>query len=340
MRPRLFHVLLLLTLLNPVPGDAADSASGTYLATDEGASIMLQLVQTPDGKLSGVCNFSKVNPTTGKVENTSTSVSGSSDGRNLILSIRPVALLAIGTDFAGTLERDRLTLVTQGHDPLVLRRSTLDEYAATTERLRKKSIEVAAVYARKQQEEREGKAIKEQAASVDRVRVRAISLEARIDRAVGDYPATEVRYRSITTKMQGFLDKMEPLSTVDPSRTSSARYRLDQAIREGDSTRQAVHDKVHAEAKEMRAGLAKIEADLSKAERACELPRDTAVALREPDAERALSAACKALPDDIAKIRAKAQRLDAGLAKLDAVHAAEKPKQAAIVKRSAEIERL
>lgn len=114
---------LLLELTSILAAAHGATVPGVYIAGDADAYEVLELVQTPDGRLSGVYGFHKVDLTTGEIANTVATALGSADGGRVFILLRPTALLPIAVDMTGYLEDETLTLIVPGKPLTALRRS-------------------------------------------------------------------------------------------------------------------------------------------------------------------------------------------------------------------------
>lgn len=331
---------LLLGLTSTLAAAHGATVSSIYIAGDADAYEVLELVQTPDGRLSGVYGFHKVDQTTGEIANTAATALGSADGSRFFISLRPTALLPIAVDMTGYLEDETLTLTVPGKPSTALRRSDNQARTRLQESMRQRSLQISSQHARNKQYERERKTITDLAATVQRVRQRAEALEERSRKAIAGYAASEARYRTITQKMQTLLTRMEPLAAGDTVKTFMARIQLGRAIREGASTRRAVHESAHSKARDIATALARLETDASKADSGCTKPHDQHVATREATAVKSLMEACRALLLAMDSARARARTVPIRLAILEAAYAEEEPKQTAIEARAEAIERL
>src|ERR1019366_7555752 len=97
--------------------------SGSYLATDSNAVCWLQVVRTPDNRLSGQISGSRLTDD-GSIERTSTTISGAVDGENVTISgSRFLGLESIA--LSGTLSGDTLTLTGTQSIPVIFKSAKL-----------------------------------------------------------------------------------------------------------------------------------------------------------------------------------------------------------------------
>src|SRR6185437_10324114 len=102
--------------------------SGSYIASDPGVVVWLQLVRTPDNHLTGQLASATLKPD-GTIDRRSVSVAGAVDGEDVTLTGSGLFGLQTGT-LSGTINGDTLTLTGAQAQPFVLNRSTLDSYQA------------------------------------------------------------------------------------------------------------------------------------------------------------------------------------------------------------------
>src|SRR5882672_3974099 len=98
--------------------------SGGYLAGDQSAVCWLQIVRTPDNRLTGQLAVSILKPD-GSIERNSISLTGAVDGKNV--SLTGSGFLGLQTvSLSGALSGDTLTLTGTQAIPVIFRRSSMD----------------------------------------------------------------------------------------------------------------------------------------------------------------------------------------------------------------------
>jgi hypothetical protein len=107
-------------------------ASGLYVAVAERSVSLIQLVQSPDGKLTGRVQESTITPA-GTINEISAHADGSIAGHDLVL--RPESVWYGGVEASGTVSGDKLTLAGTGFT-LTAVRSSFKEYQDAVEHLR------------------------------------------------------------------------------------------------------------------------------------------------------------------------------------------------------------
>jgi hypothetical protein len=107
--------------------------SGIFVANSERQATLVQLVQTPDGRLTGRVEEMAVQAG-GQIKDDVEPLDGAASRHDLTLTSKPVSFLP-GVSMTGKVDGDTLTLVGQGTS-IQARRSSLDGYQAAVARLR------------------------------------------------------------------------------------------------------------------------------------------------------------------------------------------------------------
>jgi hypothetical protein len=91
----------------------AEGISGTYVGKGPNNAVLLQLVET-GGQLTGRYEYVVLGPG-GKIERRNAAVTGASDARTVVVTIRPTELLSGGITASGTIEGTTLHLTGGGY---------------------------------------------------------------------------------------------------------------------------------------------------------------------------------------------------------------------------------
>lgn len=86
---------------------SADHISGTYVGRSPAAAYLLQLVETPDGRLTGRFEQFVLRPG-GKTEDMNAAITGAANGGTVVISIKPTGLLSTAIPASGSLQGDAL----------------------------------------------------------------------------------------------------------------------------------------------------------------------------------------------------------------------------------------
>src|SRR5260370_38257914 len=90
-----------------------DGISGTYVGQGQNIAVLVQLVET-GGQLTGRYEQVVLKPD-GKLERMNAAVTGASDGRTVVVTIKPTELLSGTITASGTLEGSTLHLAGGGY---------------------------------------------------------------------------------------------------------------------------------------------------------------------------------------------------------------------------------
>ncbi|MGE3790775.1 MAG: hypothetical protein AB7H66_10240 [Hyphomonadaceae bacterium] len=132
------------------------SVSGTYVHSSANTVAMLQLVERPNGTLSGSLRFASANRHH-EVSVESAPLTGSIDGQNLTLNT-PAPPLGFATTFSGVRSGDEITLTYTAQDnvnAISFRRSSPEEFTELTEQLAHAERQRAQVGAQRQADARQ-----------------------------------------------------------------------------------------------------------------------------------------------------------------------------------------
>jgi hypothetical protein len=188
--------------------------SGSYMAKEGGAVLWLQLVRTPDNRLTGQLATSTLKPD-GTVERNSVPVTGAVDGENVTLSGSKLLGLEVFT-LSGNLQGNNLTL-SGGAEPLpiVFKRASLSDYQSGTNQLNVTAQGILAAKASAQAKERISSAEANFIFHIDRLVGRMQRFDSGADVHLGRLPQAETRYQAITAKMNGYVERERHLSGND-----------------------------------------------------------------------------------------------------------------------------
>lgn len=193
--------ILWLALCLSTSGCSKHALSGQYLASTPAAVARLQLVETPDNRLSGQIEVSALQPD-GKIQYINSAVNGAVDGPNVSLSLESAGPLQNPVQVSGTFSLDSLTLTggfTGSHSStLVMRGGDLDQYHAALAGLNKRAMAILA--ARRLADEEAAKVAKK--AEISLVSMRNLCVVLLYPPANAGHPA---EVASICAKRNGAL---------------------------------------------------------------------------------------------------------------------------------------
>jgi hypothetical protein len=207
---RRFASLLLSTLIST---PALASITGVYVANDPGSALLVQIVQTPDGRLSGRMEAMTVD-TSGKLRDRTSVIEGAADHGEVTLSPKSPILLGAAPSMTGHLSGDQLTL-SWGGSNYVLKRSGVAAFDIAAQKLKVASLEIKAFRKREAQIAARQALSAQLGQRVTALRTELDSLNeatpsaAALFRADGDrYDelAAEIRHRKRQEKAIGYFD--------------------------------------------------------------------------------------------------------------------------------------
>jgi hypothetical protein len=200
LRPQLTNWFFAFLLLFNSTSASADP-SGTYLYVMSSSILWLQIVQTPDGKVSGQMDTSTL-LANGKIGYRSSEVKGSENGNVVTLQYDGGGVDLVRV--SGTLNRDKLTLTGSNEDgPFTAEftRAVLSDYKAELDALRTKSKVALAEQSNKNQ-----------ATQLSTLMPRIAKFDATAETMLQKLQPVEGQYSDITNRMRTALDS-EKVST-------------------------------------------------------------------------------------------------------------------------------
>lgn len=313
--------------------------SGKYIAKFTNGVYWLQLVQTPDGHLTGQFE-TLILGTDGKVEYNNLSVTGAADGDNVSLSLKPISFLPFTVIVSGTFYGNRLALTGgfTGAQPTtaVMVRSDVSDYQAQVNSLNAQSRSILTAKATAEAREAAAKEERDFIAGLDRLVGRMERFNAAADTHLGKLPAAEHRYQAITFKMGEYLNRERQLAGNQG--TSMKRGQISFAISRGSFATDQVHAEVQSVQWNFQANAQPLMKLVTESEQSCHRAhRSTADNPVSPDAE-AWNSACLKLLDADASYRQKFDAMAHILAHLEEVYQQERKNQNRLVRESQQIE--
>lgn len=298
----------------------AGSLSGTYVGTGPDMAVILQLVDTGSGQLTG--RYEQVRLITGpKIERFNAAVKGNVDGETIVLGLKPPELPSGGLIVSGTVAPNVLHLTGGGYGTTL----TLNLSKASEEDFNSK---VAALT------HQEGQINTTRTIAADSKQLSDIlqgmkKLNVNADADIAKLKPVEDKLRFQTQTMQAALVREQ--SAYPREATVALRSRLNGAIYGANGESFQFHDKLqsaHTEVANKVAAFLKAADALAKK---CQSPItiDT-----NSDTARSWTASCSELPSITSSFKPQASRLLTSFAHLEAVWQEEEQKQREIMKLS------
>lgn len=213
---RRYFASLLLSALISTP--ALCSTTGVYIADDPGSALLVQIVQTPDGRLSGRIEVMTVDKS-GELSDRTSVIEGAADQGEMTLSPKSPILLGAAPSMTGHLSGNQLTLSWGGSD-YVLKRSNSAAFDAAAQKLKVASVEIKASRERESQVATRQALTAQLSRRVGVLRAELESLNEAVPSAVAlfrdddnryDQLAREIRHRKRQENAIGYLDTPDPV---------------------------------------------------------------------------------------------------------------------------------
>jgi chromosome segregation ATPase len=311
MSRRLRSIPICLALALTLASGCQREISGVYVAKFPDGVCRLQLVRTPDNRLSGQLETA-VLKADGKIERNSVSVSGAINGTNVTMSASTLGIQVV--TLSGTLDGNELTLTGGQPDTLVLRRSDLNGYQTEIKALNIKSEQItanAAAVARAAQ------AQEHFSSEINRILRQMQDFDANADLHLSRFPGAEERLHAITVKMEEYVNRERQLA--EQSKADIARSQLGAALNEGLLATDQLHNSIQSLQQALESDVRPISVEATDLEQDCHhIP---AITLRQGEAD---IAACDQLSRVDRPFREKLNAMTRGLAHLDDVYKRER----------------
>jgi hypothetical protein len=288
------------------------NVSGTYLASDPNALEWLQLVRTPENRLTGQLVLFVIKPD-GQIDRNSVPLAGAVDGDNVTLSGGGLFGLQM-TFLSGTIAGDTLTLTGPQSQPTVLKRSSSTTYQAQVNLLNGRAQAIlaarAAALSQKENEEDTQKFV----TNVDRLINDMQQFESEADVHLTRFPNVEKGYLAITAKMAEYVARERQLGSKPNS--SNTRSQLANAVNQAVITTDQAHNQGQALKSTLETNVRPIANELAAFYQRCH----DGVSNFTPAEREARTSACARLLDAAPAFQKKYDATTSGLAHLEQVY--------------------
>ena len=210
---------LLAVIFLTVPMLGLCSVSGIYVATYSNGVGMLQLIETPDHRITGSHRVVTVNKT-GEIVRTSAGVSGAVDGSNVSLELQG------GTAISAIIVSNGLRVVGLDDKPTVFQRGSLANFETQVTAIESASSKILVL---KEAQEKQDKL----AADVNDATDTMNRLLAGADKTTQALADTQTRLHNITMQMADYLAKARGLAGNQNPNAEFARAGYIQKVGEG-----------------------------------------------------------------------------------------------------------
>jgi hypothetical protein len=308
--------------------------SGTYLATDEGSVVSVQLVRTPDYHLTGQLAIAQLKPD-GTIDRKSATLTGAIDGENL--SITSAGLLGLQSiTLSGTLNGDTLTLAGPQAQPLILKRSSLSIYQAQLSVLDGRSQAMLAAKAAAVARENAERSQRNFVQAIDRLVEQMQQFDQQADVYLTRFPGVEKQYQSITAKVRDSVEKERHLAG-NPN-ASVTRSQLSIAATQESYETEQLHYQGQSLESSMAPTTNQLLTDARSYAQVCEALASTSPPNLTPKQKEGETSACDRLRASIVQFRPKYNAFEGGLTHLEQVYTQENNAQQALLQTAEKLE--
>jgi hypothetical protein len=307
--------------------------SGTYIVSDSGSVVWLQLVRTPDNHLTGQLAVSVLKPD-GTVDQKSAPITGAVDGENVSLTATGLFGLQ-ATALSGTLNGDTLTLTGSQAQPFVLKRSSLTVYQAQMNELNSRAQTILAAKASAGAAQRTERAQRGFVDAVDHLVAHMQRIDSASDVRLGRFPAVEKRYQAITAKINAYVERERRLSGNPNASVDRSGLYVDANQAALDTN--LLHLDVQSVQQDFETNAKPVADDAASFENGCR-NFDAEHDGLTPTETEAHNAACSRLFEALPVFRQRYDALRAGLAHLEQVYTQENNAQQALLQTAEKLE--
>jgi hypothetical protein len=176
----------------------AESISGTYVGQGPDAAFLLQIVETPGGILAGRCEQTTLQPT-GELNHKSAAVTGASDGKTAVVTLKLPGAAAGSITASGTIQGSMLHLSGRGDGGQI----NLDLVDADEIAYRNHVSGLAG----KAHQMTDARTRAEQLAHLDKITKDMVAYSTAAVEQLAKFPPIQQRYRTITEWMKSALGR-------------------------------------------------------------------------------------------------------------------------------------
>jgi hypothetical protein len=307
--------------------------SGTYLVNDKVAVCWLQLVRTPDNRLTGQLISSVLKPD-GEIERGSVSLTGAVDGENVTLSGGGFLGLST-TALSGALEGNRLTLTGVQSTPVTLNRSTLAEYQAKLSEQNNRSQAILSAKADATSRQKTSQEQESFVAEMNQLVGKMQQFDSEADIHLNRFPSAEKSYEAITAKMTEYITRERQLAG-NPN-LSNARAQLVNSATQASFATDQMHYQGQSLQSSLDTNIAPIAGEETALDRRCSESGFVRGNLTPAEIE-ARRDSCGRFVSVALLFRQKYNAVSAGLSHLDQVYKHEKDVQERLLEAAQKLE--
>ena len=249
-------VLGLLGLTSPAH---ADGISGTYVGHSPSSAYLVQIVEAPDGQLTGRYEQT-VLQSTGQLDRINASITGASDGHTVVLTMKRTEVLSGSITASGTLQGLILHLSGSGDGgklDLTLAKSDEATYQKQASTLGDQARGITAA-----------RVESEQIAHLNGMATKMLSSQTAFQGELPKFPPIEQQYRTVTEWMRAALTREQLI--FGGGQASVARSQVAVSINQAKIQGEQLHASVQSTGQNVRATLEPLLKDAVEAIHSCQ----------------------------------------------------------------------
>jgi hypothetical protein len=235
---RVLRPLALFGLVVAAPA-YADGISGTYVEKASDGAVLVQVVQTSDGHLTGRLEMIALRPS-GELVDMNALITGASDGHTLVISVQPTNVSMPSRTISGTVDGTLMSLKGGLDLPdLSLTKSDAAEFNAQVAILRDKAGQINRERVESEARQRQVQAQTDLLARLNKLTQDMLMMANASDAQLEKFPPIQQRYRTITGLMSGALSREQ--SIIGDGQASVARSQVAIAINQAGIETEQLH---------------------------------------------------------------------------------------------------
>ena len=341
MNNRRMPWVILCGLIAPGAPASAGGISGTYVGKDSNAAVLIQLVETAGGQLTGHYERFVLQPD-GKLYDVNAAITGAADGQTVVVTIKPSEFFSGSLAASGTIQGHMLHLTGGGNgNSLTLDLVQSDEtdfraqVAMLTEQARKINearIRIDEARIRQEAAQQQAKIEADQLTHLQSLTREMDVFSGKADTLLLQFGPAEQRCRIITARMRAALAREQ--SIYGGGQASYARNQIAYAINQASNDANQFHTSVQALQQDFTLNSNALLRDSLSVGLSCHGAHVATVADPIPRGKEALNSACLRFLDVAKKFQERVSTLRAAFAHIEGVWNAERRDQEQIVQAS------
>ena len=308
--------------------------SGVYVATGPNLIWFLQLVETPNHHLTGRFEESALKPD-GTIQRITAPVTGDVNGKNIVMTLRPLAPLPIDVTASGTINFGQISLIlgAWGYSgQSTFEKSDMAAFQTKLADLNARSRTLLAAQAAAQARQREAEARQrvaetqsKQVAEMRQFLTQAATIKTAFNDRMKSFPEWEQRYQAITDKMRAYLEREQQIP-ID-WRSAPARSQLSVTIGQGPIASDQMHIEIETHHQALETTRGNLARSFDTLRQMCRLAHENTPANPIPPDQFEWNETCLLALAAEPNLNAQADKLAAGYQHVEAVYQQEMARQ-------------